>query len=51
MGHGIERRYFDERSYEELATEYDKPLGTIKAQLHRARELLYELMGPAAASL
>lgn len=36
-------RYFDELSYDEIAKELDKPLGTVKAQLHRSRELLYEI--------
>jgi RNA polymerase sigma-70 factor (ECF subfamily) len=40
----VRLRYFDELSYEEIATELDAPLGTVKAQLHRARELLYELV-------
>jgi len=40
----VRLRYFDELSYEEIAQELDAPLGTVKAQLHRARELLYELM-------
>lgn len=39
----VELRYFDEFSYEEIAQELDKPLGTVKAQLHRSRELLYEI--------
>ncbi|WBA44143.1 RNA polymerase sigma factor [Hymenobacter canadensis] len=39
----VVRRYFDELSYEELAAELRAPLGTVKAQLHRARELLYGL--------
>jgi RNA polymerase sigma-70 factor (ECF subfamily) len=34
-------RYFEELSYEEVALELQIPLGTVKAQLHRARELLY----------
>lgn len=34
-------RYFEEQSYEEIATELDLPLGTVKAQLFRAREFLY----------
>ncbi len=34
-------RYFDERSYEEIAEELDLPLGTVKAQLFRARDLLF----------
>ena len=37
-------RYFDELSYEEIARELNAPLGTVKAQLHRARELLYDMI-------
>ncbi len=37
-------RYFREFSYEEIAAETDLPLGTVKAQLFRAREQLYKLM-------
>lgn len=37
----IELRYYDELSYEEIATELNLPLGTVKAQLFRAKELLY----------
>ncbi|OCX51530.1 RNA polymerase subunit sigma-24 [Mucilaginibacter sp. PPCGB 2223] len=33
-------RYFDELSYEEIAEQLDLPLGTVKAQLFRARYLL-----------
>lgn len=33
-------RYFDEQSYEEIAVQLDLPLGTVKAQLFRARYLL-----------
>jgi RNA polymerase sigma-70 factor (ECF subfamily) len=40
----VQLRYFEELSYEEIATEIDAPLGTVKAQLHRARELLYDLV-------
>ena len=40
----VKLRYFDELSYDEIATELDAPLGTVKAQLHRARELMYELV-------
>lgn len=36
----IEMRYFQELSYEEIAQELDLPLGTVKAQLFRAREFL-----------
>ncbi len=40
----VRLRYFSELSYEEIAVELGAPLGTVKAQLHRARELLYELV-------
>lgn len=40
----VRLRYFKEFSYEEIAKELDAPLGTVKAQLHRARELMYDLV-------
>ena len=40
----VRLRYFSELSYEEIAVELDAPLGTVKAQLHRARELMYDLI-------
>jgi RNA polymerase sigma factor (sigma-70 family) len=40
----VKLRYFDELSYDEIAKELDSPLGTVKAQLHRARELMYDLV-------
>ncbi len=40
----ITLRYFDELSYEELAEQLNLPLGTVKAQLFRARELLYSIL-------
>ena len=40
----IQLRYFDELSYDEIAKELQSPLGTVKAQLHRAREILTEMM-------
>jgi RNA polymerase sigma factor (sigma-70 family) len=40
----VKLRYFDELSYEEIAQELGAPLGTVKAQLHRARELMYDLV-------
>lgn len=36
----VELRYFQELSYDEVAAELGLPLGTVKAQLFRARELL-----------
>jgi len=39
----VQLRYFDELSYEEIAQQLSAPLGTVKAQLHRARELLYDI--------
>lgn len=38
------KRYFEELSYEEIAEELDLPLGTVKAQLFRARDFLANLM-------
>ncbi|MFT5834883.1 MAG: RNA polymerase sigma factor (sigma-70 family) [Cognaticolwellia sp.] len=40
----IELRFFEELSYEEISRELDIPLGTVKAQLFRAKEILYSLM-------
>lgn len=40
----VKLRYFEELSYDEIAKELDAPLGTVKAQLHRARELMYDLV-------
>lgn len=40
----IELRYFKEYSYEEIAKELDLPIGTVKAQLFRARDLLYHIL-------
>jgi RNA polymerase sigma-70 factor (ECF subfamily) len=40
----IELRYFEELSYEEIADQLDLPLGTVKAQLFRAKEMLYNHM-------
>lgn len=46
----IELRFFEELSYEEIATELDIPLGTVKAQLFRAKEILYNLLQQPGAS-
>ncbi len=40
----VELRYFEELSYEEIAHQLDLPLGTVKAQLFRARELLFQIL-------
>ena len=40
----VEKRYFDEMSYEEIAEEMNLPLGTVKAQLFRARDFLASMM-------
>jgi len=39
----IELRYYKEYSYEEIATELKIPIGTVKAQLNRAKTLLYNI--------
>jgi len=40
----VELRYFKEYSYDEIAVELDIPIGTVKAQLFRARELLLNIL-------
>jgi RNA polymerase sigma-70 factor (ECF subfamily) len=40
----IELRYFKEYSYEEISSELNIPLGTVKAQLYRAKTLLYNIL-------
>jgi len=40
----IELRYFEELTYDEIAKELDIPLGTVKAQLFRAKEIMYNLL-------
>lgn len=44
-------RYFDELSYEEIANQLDLPLGTVKAQLFRARDLLSNVMNQKKKNL
>ncbi len=39
----IELRYYKEYSYEEIATELKLPIGTVKAQLYRAKSLLFNI--------
>jgi RNA polymerase sigma factor (sigma-70 family) len=40
----IELRYFREFSYEEISDELKLPIGTVKAQLFRAKTLLYNIL-------
>jgi RNA polymerase sigma-70 factor (ECF subfamily) len=47
----IELRYFEELSYDEISKELDLPLGTIKAQLFRARDMLAEVMREAREAI
>jgi RNA polymerase sigma-70 factor (ECF subfamily) len=47
----VELRYFKEYSYEEIAQEMNIPIGTVKAQLFRSRELLYGILKKRKGSL
>lgn len=47
----VELRYFKELSYEEIAEQLDLPLGTVKAQLFRAREFLFQIMKNTEGSI
>ena len=40
----IELRFFKEYSYEEISEEMKLPIGTVKAQLFRAKSLLYNIL-------
>jgi RNA polymerase sigma-70 factor (ECF subfamily) len=40
----IELRYYEDMSYEEIAQRLDLPIGTVKAQLYRAKENLYTML-------
>lgn len=40
----IEKRYFQEKTYEEIASELNMPLGSVKAKLFRARNLLMNII-------
>ncbi len=40
----LEMRYFMEYSYAEIAKELNLPLGTVKVQLFRSREILFDLL-------
>jgi RNA polymerase sigma factor (sigma-70 family) len=40
----IQLRYYKEYSYEEISAELKIPIGTVKAELYRAKTLLYNLL-------
>ena len=45
----LELRFYDELSYEEMAISLDLPVGTVKTQLFRAKEMMRELLNSPAA--
>lgn len=47
----IRMRFFEERTYEEIASELAIPLGTVKTQIHRAREQLCRLLLAGGAAI
>ena len=40
----IEMRYFEELTYEEIASKTELPLGTVKARIFRAKEMLHKII-------
>lgn len=40
----IELRFFEELSYQEISEKLNLPIGTVKAQLFRAKELLFDIL-------
>lgn len=40
----VKMRYYEELSYDEIAVKLELPVGTVKAQLFRAREFLYNIL-------
>lgn len=40
----IELRFYEEMSYEEISEKLELPIGTVKAQLFRAKEMMRELL-------
>jgi RNA polymerase sigma-70 factor (ECF subfamily) len=40
----VKMRYYEELSYDEIAVKLDLPVGTVKAQLFRARDFLYNIL-------
>lgn len=47
----VELRYFEELSYEEISQRLELPIGTVKAQLFRARELLLNVLRNSRGNL
>lgn len=47
----VEMRYFEQLSYEEISEKLELPLGTVKAQLFRARDLLFEILRGAKENI
>jgi RNA polymerase sigma factor (sigma-70 family) len=47
----VELRYFEELSYEEISQKLELPIGTVKAQLFRARELLLNVLRHSRGNL
>ena len=47
----IELRYFEELSYQEISEKLELPIGTVKAQLFRAKELLLEIFKSSESGL
>ena len=47
----IELFYFQELSHEEISKKLNLPIGTIKAQLFRARDLLYNVLSHGDARM
>lgn len=46
----VKLRYFKEMTYEEIAKILDLPIGTVKAQLYRSREQLFNIISGARDS-
>ena len=47
----VKLRYFKEMSYEEISTSLQIPIGTVKAQLYRSREQLFQIVSGSKGSI
>ena len=47
----VELRYFEEKSYDEISEELNLPLGTVKAQLFRARDMMAKVLESSRESI